>query len=145
MFFLIKNQLFKSLEKRGYFIKNECYSNQWHNFTIIEGKNMLFCTNCTSPGMQIAPSSICACNCTCTFWNIQYYLSKDNHVQFMWKVFFAAILFFKVVSWFCLYLRISLNAEPIWFSFTVKFLIDAGEVSTYFGRGYLHPPKINGP
>ena len=36
---------------------------------------------------------------------------------------------------------ISLTAEPIWFTFTVKILIGPGKVYNYFGRVYHHPPK----
>ena len=43
----------------------------------------------------------------------------------------------------CLYRRISLTAEPSWFSFTGKLLIGPGNVFNYFWGGYYHPPKRN--
>ena len=37
----------------------------------------------------------------------------------------------------CLYRRISLTGEPIWFSFTGKLLIGPGKVFNYFGGGLI--------
>ena len=38
----------------------------------------------------------------------------------------------------CVYRRISLTAEPIWFSFTMQLLIGPVKVYNYFGGGYYH-------
>ena len=45
----------------------------------------------------------------------------------------------------CLYQRISLTAEPIWFFFTMYLLIGPGNVYNYFGGEYHHLPKRNHP
>ena len=50
------------------------------------------------------------------------------------------ILLYKVVSVFCLSRRISLTAEPILFSLTMKLLIGPGKVLNYFWGGCIHPP-----
>ena len=46
----------------------------------------------------------------------------------------------------CLYRRISLTAETIWFSFSMQFLIGPGKVINYYGKDKLSikrlPPKI---
>ena len=41
----------------------------------------------------------------------------------------------------CLFIRISLTAQPIGFSFTGYLLIGPGKVYNYFGGGYYHPSK----
>ena len=43
----------------------------------------------------------------------------------------------------CVFVPISLTAEPIGFSLTGQFLIGPGKVYNYFGGGYHHPPKRN--
>ena len=49
------------------------------------------------------------------------------------------------LSVFCLSRGISLTAEPIWSSFTVKILIDPGKVCDYFLGGYHIPQGRNRP
>ncbi len=69
-------------------------------------------------------------NFSCIVTNVHMYL--DYRV--------ATILFYKVVSVFCLSGKISRTTEPILFSFTVKLLVGPGKVLNYFGGGCLHPP-----
>ena len=45
----------------------------------------------------------------------------------------------------CLYQRISLTTEPIWFSLTGQLFIGPGKVYNYSGGGYHHPPKKIAP
>ena len=75
-----------------------------------------------------------------------YLLIKDSFFSYFHFLSFY-ILIKKVTG--CLYVcisqRISLTAEPIWFSFTIQLLIGLGMVYNYFEGGYHHPPQRNQP
>ena len=45
----------------------------------------------------------------------------------------------------CVYLKISLTVEPIWFSFAMQFRISLGKVNNYSGEAYHHYPNKKCP
>ena len=77
--------------------------------------------------------------------NLFSILSPSNHLHFILIVIKKHYPYNKVTGCLslCVYRRISLTTEPIWFSFTVLLLIGPGKVYSYFGGRYHHPSKRN--
>ena len=97
-----------------------------------------------SPGVPIQPSCYKIIGMTKTlnmYGRYLYYVPLHKATKLSLAIAFVLWLYFiELTSFFCLYLRISLTTELIWFSFTMQRFLGPRKTFNYYWGGYHSPP-----